>query len=215
MPRTSSDTRLLVFTRAPRPGEVKTRLVPLLGRRGAAALHVQLVKRTLATARSAGIGEIELHCAPDCDDPFFRLCGGRYGVALASQSAGDLGIRMRHALERALACAPRAILIGTDCPVLSAGHLREADRMLRTERDAVFAPAEDGGYVMIGLTRCDARLFERIAWGGANVMGETRRRLAALGWRWEELEMLWDIDRPEDYQRLLACGVLHHSQPPA
>lgn len=208
MPRISSETRLLVFTKAPQPGTVKTRLIPLLGEQGAAALHARLVKRALATAHAAGIGQIELHCAPDCDDPFLRFCGGRYGALLVSQSDGNLGMRMQRAFERALACARRVILIGTDCPVLSARHLREADRMLDTDKDAVLTPTEDGGYALIGLTRCDTRLFEGIPWGENGVMDETRVRLSALGWRWQELETLWDVDRPEDYQRLLDSGLL-------
>jgi len=208
MPRTSNKTKLLVFTKSPRPGAVKTRLISLLGEEGAAALHARLIKRTLATARAAGLGDIELHCTPDCEDPFLRFCGGRYGISLVPQSEGNLGMRMTHALERALASATRAILIGTDCPALTVRHLRDADRILSTGQDAVFAPAEDGGYALIGLTRCDARLFENMVWGEANVMDETRERLSGLGWCWQELETLWDVDRPEDYQRLLDSGLL-------
>ena len=62
-------------------------------------------------------------------------------------------------------------------------------------------PAEDGGYALIGLTRCDQRLFEHMAWGGDTVLAATRERLRELKWRWHELETLWDIDRPEDYHR--------------
>jgi hypothetical protein len=68
--------------------------------------------------------------------------------------------------------------------------------------DAVLAPAEDGGYVLIGLKRAPAALFERMRWGESTVMAGTRERLAALGLRWRELETLWDVDRPEDLARL-------------
>ena len=87
---------VIVFARAPRPGTVKTRLVPLLGPEGSAALHVRMVKHALATARKAALGAIELHCAPDCDDDFLRFCGERYRVELRAQAGGDLGER-RHA----------------------------------------------------------------------------------------------------------------------
>lgn len=203
MPHKNIETRLLVFAKAPQPGAVKTRLIPLLGERGAAALHARLVKRTLATALAAEVGAIELHCAPNCNDPFLRLCSGRYGVQLVAQSGDDLGTRMDHALARALTQARRALLIGTDCPALTARHLREADGMLAAGADAVFAPAEDGGYALIALRRCDSRLFTGIKWGDSTVMNHTRDRLSALGWRWRELEALWDVDRPQDYQRLL------------
>jgi len=201
-------TVIVVFAKAPRPGTVKTRLVPLLGESGAAALHARLVEHTLATARAAFPGRIELHCAPDCEDPLFHTLRERYGAALAAQAPGDLGARMAAAFDAALAVHPRALLIGTDCPALTARHLRQAEDALLGGCDAVLGPAEDGGYVLIGLTRTDARLFEGIAWGGDGVLAETRARLRALDWRWRELDTLWDVDRPEDYRRLLESGIL-------
>jgi rSAM/selenodomain-associated transferase 1 len=199
---------VIVFAKAPEPGAVKTRLVPLLGADGAAALHARLVERALATARAAAIGGVELACAPDAEHPFFRYCGEHYGAALARQSGGDLGARMHEACSRALARAASVLVIGADCPALLPAHLREAQRALAEDREAVLAPAEDGGYVLIGLTRCDVRLFDGIAWGGSHVMADTRHRLAALAWNWLELDTLWDVDRPEDYERLMASGLL-------
>ena len=198
-----NSTVVIVFAKAPEPGAVKTRLIPLLGADGAAALHARLVKRTLETARAASLRPVELHCAPDTDDPFCGFCAGHYGVSLKSQADGDLGARMLSAITHALGAHARVLLIGTDCPALTARHLRQADRALREGADAVFAPCEDGGYALIGLKRADARLFDRIAWGTDGVMAATRSRLRQLGWRWSELETLWDVDRPEDYQRLL------------
>jgi glycosyltransferase A (GT-A) superfamily protein (DUF2064 family) len=99
-------------------------------------------------------------------------------------------------------------LIGSDCPALAPRHLRRADKALRGGADAVLAPAEDGGYVLIGLSRFDRRLFDGIAWGSAKVLEETRARLRALGWRWQELETLWDVDRPADYRRLVDLRLL-------
>lgn len=199
---------VIVFAKAPQPGAVKTRLVPLLGEEGAAALHERLVKRTIKTAREASFRGIELHCTPGIDDPLFRFCAGHYGVTVRAQGDGDLGARMLAAFESALAGHARALLIGSDCPALTARHLRQADRALRDGADAVFVPCEDGGYALIGLKRVESRLFDGIAWGGEHVMAETRARLATLGWRWRELETLWDVDRPEDYQRLVASGLL-------
>lgn len=201
---TKSDTRLLVFTKAPRPGAVKTRLIPLLGEAGSAALHRQLIRYTLATASEAGLGDVELHCAPDASDAFLRDCADRYSALLVAQAGGDLGRRMAAAFERALAQSRYAILIGTDCPVLAANDLNDARDALAAGADAVFAPAEDGGYALVGLARCDRRLFEGISWGEASVMNQTRERLSQLGWRWRELKTVWDVDRPEDYRRLHA-----------
>jgi glycosyltransferase A (GT-A) superfamily protein (DUF2064 family) len=109
---------------------------------------------------------------------------------------------MHAAFSRALAGAPAAIVIGSDCPALAPEHLRAAAAVLAGGEDAVLAPAEDGGYVLIGLAHPERSLFERIAWGGPTVLAETRARLAAAGLRWRELATLWDVDRPEDLDRL-------------
>ena len=204
MTAADAGTAVIVFAKAPAPGAVKTRLVPLLGAEGAAALHARLVKRTLQTARAASFRRLELHGAPGIDDPFFRFCAAHYSANLVAQTEGDLGARMVAAFESALADSPRALLVGSDCPALTVRHLHQADRALRDGADAVFVPCEDGGYALIGLRRVDARLFNGIEWGGGNVMADTRARLSELGWRCRELEMLWDVDRPEDYARLVA-----------
>lgn len=201
-------TRIVVFARAPEPGAVKTRLSPLLGPEGAAALHARMVKHALATARKAALGEVVLYCAPNSDNDFFRFCGNRYRAELRAQADGDLGARMAAAATAALAVDTRVLLIGSDCPALTARHLRQANQALLGDAAAVLAPAEDGGYVLIGLTRFDKRLFEDISWGDSTVLEETRARLRGLGWRWHELETLWDVDRPEDYQRLLDSKLL-------
>jgi hypothetical protein len=204
-----SDCRVLVFAKAPQPGTAKTRLIPLLGSEGAAGLHRKLVEHALSAAVAAATGPVELWCTPDCSDAFLRECEGTFGAILHTQLGGDLGTRMAHALECALQASRGAVLIGTDCAVLGPEHIREAASALAAGNEAVFCPAEDGGYALIGLTRCDARLFERICWGEASVMDDTRRRLRELDWRWRELETLWDVDRPEDYHRLLSARLLN------
>ncbi len=93
------------------------------------------------------------------------------------------------------------LLIGTDCPALTGKHLRAAASAL-ADHDAVLIPAEDGGYVLIGLTHAVPELFTDMPWGSAGVAAETRARLAHLGLRWRELDALWDVDRPEDLARL-------------
>ena len=196
----------MIFAKAPRPGTVKTRLIPLLGEDGAAQLQARLIERTLETARAVGRCPIELCCAPDADDPFLRSSASRFGAAITAQAQGDLGTRMLAAFKNALASHERALLIGSDCPALTAGYLHQAGQMLE-DADAVFGPCEDGGYALIGLKRTSARLFDNVNWGSSSVMLETRSRLLELGWRWRELEILWDIDRPADYQRLMTSGL--------
>lgn len=193
----------MVFAKAPTPGAVKTRLIPALGEIGAAELQRQLIERTLRTAVAAGLGTAELWCAPGPEDPFFADCVKRHDIGLQAQGEGDLGMRMARALESSLATGSPGLLIGCDCPALTPVYLRAAAAALTDGNDAVLGPAEDGGYVLIGLARSPAaQLFEDIAWGTATVMQETRARLARGHWRWRELEPLWDVDRPEDLSRL-------------
>jgi len=193
----------MVFAKAPRPGRVKTRLIPALGETGAAQLQQQLIERTLRTAAAAGLGGVELWCAPGPDEPYFSDCAKRPELSVRAQGEGDLGQRMARALESALAEGSPGLLIGCDCPALTPAYLREAADALAGGDDAVFGPAEDGGYVLVGVARSPAaELFEAIIWGGSTVMQETRARLARGNWRWRELATLWDVDRPEDLVRL-------------
>ena len=193
---------LVVFAKAPLPGRVKTRLVPLLGEQGAARLHARMIEDTLRLAAQARFARIELHCAPHARHRAFATLARRYSLTLHTQGRGDLGARMHRACERVLRTANAVVLIGTDCPVLRVADLRAAARALQGGDDAVLSPAEDGGYALIGLRRISPRLFSRIEWGSDSVLQQTRIRLRELGWRWRELRVVWDVDRPDDYARL-------------
>lgn len=193
--------RLLVFAKAPTPGQVKTRLAGRLGFSGAAKLYQQLLRRTLRLARAARLCPVELWCAPDAHHGFFVACRREYGVRLRRQGAGDLGQRMERALHRTLAAGHPAVLIGGDCVSLSAADLRAALDLLDLGQPAVLGPAMDGGYVLIGLNRPCPGLFQGIAWGTASVLAATRRRLRRTHRAWAELPPGWDVDTPDDLRR--------------
>ncbi|HYN28075.1 MAG TPA: TIGR04282 family arsenosugar biosynthesis glycosyltransferase [Burkholderiales bacterium] len=204
----ANDASVLIFARAPVAGNVKTRLIPLLGDHGAAALYRSLVERALSVARGSGVGPVELWCTPTTDDDFFISCRDRFDVALHPQGEGDLGARMLNAFEDALTRSRHVLLTGSDCPSLTPADLRAAARALREGRDAAFGPAEDGGYVLVGLAQAVPALFDAMRWGTTSVMEETRQRLRNLAWHWHELPVHWDVDRPQDYQRLVREGFL-------
>ena len=193
---------IAIMARAPVAGAAKTRLIPRLGAEGAAALHARLVRHALATAVAAKLGPVTLHCTPDRRHPFFAACATEFDVGLRTQPPGGLGERMLAAFWHR---SPQ-LLIGTDCPALRPEHLRGAAEVLERE-DAVLLPAEDGGYVLIGLCRPAYELFTGMTWGVDTVMAETRTRLSALGLSWSEPATLWDIDRPDDYDRLVREGL--------
>lgn len=191
---------MAILAKAPIPGLAKTRLIPLLGATGAALLQRWLLQRTVAMAIVADVGPVTLWCAPDTGNPDFALCRTFGSVALRKQPNGDLGERMRTAIAESRTRAG-TIVIGTDCPVLTSGLLRSAADTLRTQ-DAVVIPAEDGGYVLIGMREAAPMVFSDVEWSTGHVMTQTRERLREMKWQWGELNELWDVDCPEDYRRL-------------
>ena len=195
--------QVAVLAKAPIAGLAKTRLIPALGPQGAARLQRRLTMRALHTAAAAGLGPVTLWCAPDAQHRFFRALRRVAGVHLERQPEGDLGARMLTAFDALCPHGP-VLLIGTDCPPLTTGHLRRAAQSLLDGDDAVFLPAEDGGYVLVGLRRPAAAVFSGMIWSRADVMAETRVRARAAGLRWREFETLWDVDVPDDLARMQA-----------
>lgn len=198
----SARVGVAILARAPVPGEAKTRLIPKLGADGAAKLHSWMLQRTVAMALIADVGPVSLWCEGDLAHPDFALCRAFGAITLLTQAQGDLGTRMLVAMNKS-ATANGVLVIGTDCPAMSVGHLRDAARLL-DKRDAVVIPVEDGGYALLGIRRPSPELFVNVDWGSERVMAQTRQRLATMALSWSELESLWDVDRPEDVDRLLA-----------
>jgi hypothetical protein len=98
--------------------------------------------------------------------------------------------------------------MGTDCVAIDVQLLSECANALHAGKDAVFLPVEDGGYILIGLKAPVPELFPDMPWTTECVMPVTRQRAAKLGLKIAEPKLLWDIDRPEDYERALAEGLL-------
>ena len=194
---------IAIMARAPLPGLAKTRLIPALGAQGAARAQRRFTRNTLRLAAAADTGPVTLWCSPDADQRFFRALHRAGGVALQRQCDGDLGARMQHACAHHFAGRPDQplLLMGTDCAVLAPGHLQAAARALK-QHEVVVVPAEDGGYVLIGMRRLVPEVFERIEWSTALVMTQTRERLTQAGVEWLEMQTLWDVDEPADWLRL-------------
>jgi rSAM/selenodomain-associated transferase 1 len=211
-PTIDKGVQIAVFAKAPIPGLAKTRLSPALGAVGAARLQRCLTLRALGAAHAAAVGPVSLWCAPDTEHRFFRALRRRYAIRCYRQPEGDLGKRMSGCFERLLGSAA-VLLIGTDCPAITPERLRAAASAL-DHSDAFLYPAADGGYVLIGLRRLVPLLFEAIHWGTERVTADTRKRLAALGWSWDEGETLHDIDEVEDLIHLPA-ELIQTQRPPA
>jgi len=194
-----NENLLMIFTKAPELGKVKTRLIPELGAEKARVIHVNLVMHTLERMVS-NEWTTQLWCSPDCNSDFFMQMQQHFDVVLKPQMGEDLGQRMYHAFSETLRQYKHVIVIGTDCPVLEASHIRQSFAKIRTNT-AVVIPATDGGYVLLGLNRVERALFSGIQWGTSQVMQFTRAHFIRLGWPCFEYPSLWDVDRPEDYQR--------------
>lgn len=146
---------------------------------------------------------LTLWCAPDAKHRFFRALHRITGTVCINQPQGDIGVRMLHACANHFAQQADVplLLVGTDCPALAPGHLQQAAQAL-TQHDVVLIPAEDGGYVLIGMRVLVRQVFEGITWSTPLVMAQTRDQLRRAGASWLELPTLWDVDEPADWQRL-------------
>lgn len=193
------DARLLILSKAPDPGAVKTRLIPLLGAAGAAHLYAMLLHECIDRLVAAGLCPVDLWCAPATSHPFFVECRQRYGVALQPQAAGDLGRRMERALGAALQQSGYAILVGADCPGLAISDIEETLQALREVADVVLGPASDGGYYLVAMRSRHPFIFEAMPWGAANILQLTESRLRERGISWHRLALRRDLDTPEDY----------------
>lgn len=203
-PDSPQPVAVAILAKAPVPGTVKTRLVMMLGVHGATTLHSRFTTRTVELAAEAAVGAIHLWTDPDERHPLFKEIGERFPVAFARQPAGDLGKRMHAAAVQANG---PVLIIGTDCPALTASHLRDAADALRNGSDVVVIPADDGGYVLIGMRQPRPELFTDMRWSTDGVMLETRRRLTHLNLTWREPAHLWDVDRPTDVRRMRQEGM--------
>jgi len=198
-------TSALVMAKAPRPGTVKTRLEPLLGPEGCAALQAALIATAARWALTAAApGGTYLAFAPsDAEGELRDLVGP--GVTLIPDASGDLGDRLAGATGRVMAARPGPLLVaGTDLPALAAEHARAALAALDGGADVCFGPAADGGYYLVGLRRPAPELFALgDAWGGPDVLERSLALARAGGLRTALLGEERDLDVPADARAAL------------
>ena len=185
---------LIVFLRAPERGRVKTRLAATVGEDRALAVYEQLLAHTLREAAPLPCMKEAWYAdaVPDKDP------SADHGFMAHVQQGTDLGARMAHAFERAFASGDmRAVIIGTDCPGINSGLLREAFEAL-AEHDAVIGPARDGGYYLLGLRSMVDELFANKAWSSDSVLKDSLADLQRRGASYRLLPELIDVDTEAD-----------------
>jgi rSAM/selenodomain-associated transferase 1 len=209
---------LVIFAKAPVPGQVKTRLTPALTEDEAATLHGSFVLDTLERTKAA-TGKFKLPvdrflaCAPSSSHVFFRIMEARHGVTLLDQQGDDLGARMHHAFASLFALSyQRVCLVGTDVPSLPLTHYRDAVEAL-TRHDLVLGPAGDGGYYLIGLTRPRPELFTNMPWSTDRVMALTQQKALAAGLKVALLPTWSDVDTIDNLQALMAENTADKQRP--
>lgn len=203
---------VVVMARAPQAGRCKTRLEPLLGRSGCARLQAELIDNAVGFARSSGHPVLLAHDPPDARGEMTSFAAA--GVELVAQMPGGLGTRICDAVHEAFARHGGPVtVIGTDAPLLRAGHFAEVAAALATGCDACMVPACDGGYALLALAHFEPSVFELPphAWGGPDVRALTLGALRRAGMRVGLFDAIDDLDTPDDARRL----VRHPACPPA
>jgi rSAM/selenodomain-associated transferase 1 len=198
------DTVILLFAKAPIAGSVNTRLIPDVGVQVATRLQVELIHQRLSILTHADLCSVELYCAPVMQHACFLQCEQQYSITLKQQVGKDLGQRMLNAAGAALKNYKYCMIIGTDAPALNSERIKQSIEELKAGMSVVFVPAEDGGYVLVGLQQAYDFLFKDISWGSAEVMQQSCDILLSNDIAFTELHSCWDIDRIEDYQRYLS-----------
>lgn len=209
---------LIVFAKAPVPGEVKTRLCPPLTPDESATLHGSFVLDTLERTRAA-VAKLKLPfdrylaCAPSSAHVFFKILEERQGVPLLDQVGDELGARMNHACETMFKKGYRRVLmVGTDVPSLPLDHYKQTLALLETH-DLVLGPALDGGYYLIGLSRAAPDLFNTIPWSTDRVLALTREKATTLGLTTALLPAWRDVDTIDDVQALIEASRVDAKRP--
>ncbi|MEN8189070.1 MAG: TIGR04282 family arsenosugar biosynthesis glycosyltransferase [Thermodesulfobacteriota bacterium] len=198
---------IILFTRFPEPGSCKTRLIPALGKGGAAGLHRQLVAKVLNeldTLQASREFKLEIFYHGGSQEAMEQWLGTGYWFA--PQSGGDLGEKMGEALSQRSADKGKALLIGSDCPELDPNLFSEAFDALEKNR-LVFGPAADGGYYLIGIRRnlpegLIRPLFSDIDWGSDSVLSRTLKTARQLNLSYHLLPTRHDIDTPDDLRHI-------------
>ncbi len=195
--------RVLVFAREPKLGAVKTRLQGVIGKERALALHEAMIRRVTGLVKQSRLAPMALWVSSNIHHKLFiSICNIK---DISEQVGDDLGQKMAYAVAATLAddMINAVLLVGADCPSIDQSYLALAlEKLVRSDVDAVIGPAEDGGYVLLGLKTPAPELFRDIQWGTDAVLNATIQRLEDGGFSYHLMDQRWDVDRYEDLERL-------------
>jgi hypothetical protein len=202
-PQNLGDT-LIVFARAPRPGQVKSRLAVDVGDEEAARIYAEMGRGIVEGVVGGGYRTIIAYDPPDAEhDIVAWLDEGDF--ELVPQRAGDLGERLSGAIQDAFVESDRVAVIGTDSPGVDRAVVEEA--FTRLDRcDVVLGPSFDGGFYLLGLVTPVPSLLRDIPWSSGKERGEILRRARVRDLRVDQMVARIDVDTIEDLRALEASG---------
>lgn len=193
-----------IFAKAPIVGQVKTRLKGVLSEADILIIYKQMLNDVITMALGARVCPVEIRVALDPEHEFFLPYIENHPVSVKAQNEGDLGQRMEAAFNEALAEKDFVIAIGGDCVSINASYLLEAAQLLAADQDVVLGPAEDGGYILLGMQQLYPEVFQGIPWGQANVLALSVEKLERSHVNYSLLGVGWDVDTLEDLRRYQA-----------
>lgn len=188
----ANSTAILIFSKTPEIGKVKTRLQPFLNVRESLELHIALLKDSIQKTLQTDA------------DPILYLTGGMElpfsaGIQIRKQKGDDLGQRMSNAFEESLHLYNKVVIIGIDSPIFPLSVFQDTFQRLENQ-DAVIGPSEDGGYYLIALCKTIPEIFQDVPWGTQEVLTVTLSKLKNR--KVSLLERCFDVDQPADLERL-------------
>ena len=191
--------RLILFAKAPRPGQVKTRLIGNLGVRASTELYARLLSRSIEKVEKVSLSERVILAATESDVHYFRRLEA---WTIAVQQGEDIGQRMASAFRTWSGHGAPLVLIGADVADFEVEDLEQTYRLLDTGFDVVLGPTHDGGYWLIASRLAELPVFHSIDWSTGRVFSQTRLRLQRSGLSFCCLPIRHDIDESQDLRYL-------------
>ena len=191
---------IIIMAKVPTTGNVKTRLQPFLTPKQCAELAECFLLDTVSKVKSLQNKLIIAYSPSEKRDDLQELVGNKQ--ILVEQKGDNLGERMFNAFQFARSQNSDAVvLIGTDSPTFPAEFITQAFENLKSY-DAVLGETEDGGFYLIGLRTLRTEIFENVEWSSAQTSAQTVRNIKNMGLKLSLLPVWYDVDFPEDVERL-------------
>lgn len=199
---------LVLMAKAPREGEVKTRLIGALSAAEVTDLYLSFLRDTFALMEEVQAERETLSLAlcytPEGEEESFEAVE-REGSLMLAQRGEDLGERLANCFTDFFELGFDSVaVIGADTPTLPAEYLDQAFAALLREDDLVIGPAEDDGYYLVGMRKLHREIFAAIPWGTGGVLAATRERAGTANLNLISLPAWYDIDTPAELARLKA-----------